>query len=389
TGGALPFGYAATAEGQLVPNDESWGGGHTAAEIVSLLFQHYVHVSEAEGRGLRAVCRWLNEQGIPSPTRARNGWNPTGIRQILRNPVYTGDYVWGKTSQPMHGNQTPRSPAEWVVAPGAHAALIDRALWDRAQSILDGNRTVSRARIQGTPDLLTGFVRCGLCGSLLTLRRPGSKNRYSYYTCGSRYNEARIRHETVCAFPFMRAEDLHQAVWGEVAALAADPRAVERALGPDDGETARRALASRIADARADIDRCNRDEGKLLDLALAETFRPEVVAGKLEAIRGRVREAQDRLVRLEREQRDLDRARPAWVRDPEQVRAYFVTLLAQGDLSVETRRQILGAVVGSEGVAVYPDGRCEIRIRLPVEAPEAAPQTDVSLAMASRHSLRP
>ncbi|MGC8490057.1 MAG: recombinase family protein, partial [Clostridia bacterium] len=35
TGGALPFGYAATAEGQLVPNDEPWGGGHTAAEIVS------------------------------------------------------------------------------------------------------------------------------------------------------------------------------------------------------------------------------------------------------------------------------------------------------------------------------------------------------------------
>jgi site-specific DNA recombinase len=368
TGGGVPFGYAVAEDGRYKPDARVWWEGKTASEVIPMIFDLFLRLKEGEGRGLRVVARWLNDRGVPAPKAGHGKWGSVSVRQILRNPVYTGDFVYAKTKQPMHGNQLPRPRDEWIVAPGSHEPLVPRLTWDRVQVALDDGRT-GGGPAKGEPEeLLTGFLRCSLCGSTLVPRRTSGKYRYLYYTCGSRYNENRRRDHKVCAFPYIRAEDLEHLVWRLVTAIASDEASVERVLsGVEEGggESQVRELETRMAQAQKELERCDEEEGRLVDVAIQNLFRPEILQEKVARVRERRAAAARRLEGLREEWQRAVRARPYLLADAAQIRAYMAQLLAGGDLTVADRRSILGALVGYKGIAVGPDGTVEVGLRLP------------------------
>jgi site-specific DNA recombinase len=148
--------------------------------------------------GTRALADHLNAKRVPGPTGG--GWSQATVREILRNPVYAGDFVWGRrrmgkyfqaaasgarerTDAGAAGN--PR--AEWVRTTATHPALVDRPIFDRVQEKLTERQARTTPRgARGDGYLLSGLVFCGHCKRKMhgypSVRVKNGK-RYVYLRC--------------------------------------------------------------------------------------------------------------------------------------------------------------------------------------------------------------
>jgi DNA invertase Pin-like site-specific DNA recombinase len=80
------------------------------------------------------IASRLTMAGVPA---MRGGsWSPATIRHMLRNEIYVGTNVFGKTSQKLCGDRKKNPRSEWIRREGAFEAIVDRSLFDRAQAIL-------------------------------------------------------------------------------------------------------------------------------------------------------------------------------------------------------------------------------------------------------------
>ncbi len=78
-------------------------------------------------------------------------WQHTTIRELLKNPAYYGAIVWNRRSESkfyeVRGGRADKvktairsgavekvSKSEWIVIESALPAIVDRPMWDRAQS---------------------------------------------------------------------------------------------------------------------------------------------------------------------------------------------------------------------------------------------------------------
>jgi len=118
------------------------------------------------GKGLKAIARSLNADGISS--RTGKIWGATSIEKILHNEAYTGTMVWGKRtknpSQVVNGTVPLRTEGAWP-------ALVDGTTFAQVQAKLAARAPkVIHPREVDSPYLLSGILRCGVwCGH----GRPG------------------------------------------------------------------------------------------------------------------------------------------------------------------------------------------------------------------------
>jgi hypothetical protein len=124
-----------------------------------------------------AVASALNQAGHKTKRHeARNGevregraWNKADLLRILRNPVYAGCMGCGGE-----------------LYKSEHEGLIDRAVFDRVQALLDNHSGTTRPPVHNPAYLLRGILKCGLCGRALTAGSNRKNGReYRYYRCVS------------------------------------------------------------------------------------------------------------------------------------------------------------------------------------------------------------
>ena len=113
----------------------------------------------AAGRSDREIAQALTRAGYrTSGNRGANPFTKDTVRVILRNRFYVGDL--------------PDGNGGWV--PGKHGALIDPALFERAQRVREANakrpRWTASAR---SPWALSGLATCGGCGRNVTAEGKG------------------------------------------------------------------------------------------------------------------------------------------------------------------------------------------------------------------------
>ena len=197
--GKLPFGYRNGSDGRPQVVQEE-------ATVVQLIYRLYT----ADGLGLRLIAQHLNQRSIP--TRRGGKWNMVTIRDILRNPTYTGTYT-------RFGLRLPKS----------HEAIIQPEAFRAAHDTTSARRP--SARIGNTePFLLSGLAYCGYCDNKMMgvtrrqtwKRKDGHRARgvYRYYQCQSRNNQS------VCGYHTWRAPVLEAAALDQLkSALKARPRA--------------------------------------------------------------------------------------------------------------------------------------------------------------------
>jgi site-specific DNA recombinase len=147
------------------------------AEVVRRVFRDY-----DAGVSLGAICDALNNEHIGGPQdgstkkTAGRGWSRSQLHFMVRNKRYTGEAVWNKRQwfrDPVSKRRRCRLRPEkdWVVTQNDSLAIIDQATWDRVQAKI-ASRKGSDIRPPGPgkhPHLLSGLLRCGQCGSPMSV----------------------------------------------------------------------------------------------------------------------------------------------------------------------------------------------------------------------------
>jgi site-specific DNA recombinase len=102
---------------------------------------------------------------------------------VLTYPAYKGTTIWNRLA----GNTAKREKKDiedWVISENTHEAIIDTETWEGVQRKTNQKR--SPTRVQKNTHLLSGILKCGLCGSGMSYDRAGSKNnKYGIYRCST------------------------------------------------------------------------------------------------------------------------------------------------------------------------------------------------------------
>ena len=149
------------------------------AEIVKLIYEWYTHgVLQEDGSyrkiGCELIAQKLNQ--MKAPTRTGADWILPTVRDMLRNPVYTGKvrWNWRQTVKKMvDGKITKTRPRNdnVLIFKALHEPIISDEVFEAAQNIMSKNPprpVVDSKRIQNP---LAGIVICGICGKPM-VRRP-------------------------------------------------------------------------------------------------------------------------------------------------------------------------------------------------------------------------
>ena len=131
------------------------------------------------GSGLKEICKALNDRGITNRGRR---WYKGTLHYVLRNEAYTGTAVWGRTSK----REKTQDP---VRVEGAWPALVSREMFeDVQQAMRERAPKVRRPARVGSRFLLSGLLRCGVCGKPYSAQ--GAKSgQFAYYICGTLFRE--------------------------------------------------------------------------------------------------------------------------------------------------------------------------------------------------------
>ncbi len=139
----------------------------------------------AAGASLAELRDFCNRTGVPA--RRKKFWGISTWNAILQPSVilqFCGYGVWNARTKEGHG----RPPADWVIVPNAHPALITE---DEARAILLARRHAhaaasippNRGRSLTSEYILSGgLFRCDRCGANMVGFRTSSGE---YYVCGS------------------------------------------------------------------------------------------------------------------------------------------------------------------------------------------------------------
>lgn len=133
----------------------------------------------------------------PDPARCRDRWAASSVRDILRNPKYTGYMVWNRRATKKGGKVNPPEAWVWSEQP-THEAIVTRDVFDAAMGMTEVRK---RSRNGSDPNVkhpatkrsypLRSFIVCTLCGC----RMFGKANRAGtpYYVCQPSLNWGKER----------------------------------------------------------------------------------------------------------------------------------------------------------------------------------------------------
>lgn len=123
------------------------------AEQAAVVREIFGQVLQGQGSGL--IARALNERGIPTGTKRRDGregqWNSSMVLGIIKNVTYTGDVLMQKTYGDLeYRRHKNRGQQPQYYHNGHHEAIIDYDTFERANLAL-----VQRGREKGTASSFT------------------------------------------------------------------------------------------------------------------------------------------------------------------------------------------------------------------------------------------
>ena len=214
-----PFGYKKDPKDKnhLIPDEET-------APIVRQIFQ-----SSASGKSCITIASELTNAGVITPlkyramyrdnftdagaARATDFWNYTTVKRIIKNEVYLGKTVLGKTRKAsLKSRKKIAIPKEdWIVTEGTHEPLIDQMTFDKAQINLGKGSRDYRQYEHVRKSIFGGVAVCGLCGYSLCSSGTvyhGERERYWFLSC----NHKSKRFENPCQGVNIRYSDILELV---------------------------------------------------------------------------------------------------------------------------------------------------------------------------------
>lgn len=191
---AAPFGYLKDPKdhNHLIPDPE------TAPYVVK------IYELVLQGWGNHRIRDYLRETKVPIPTwfqhvrgitdrskmfpdeEARYVWRPDTLRLLIRNPVYCGDTVMGRSEAIFKTRKHPRTEEEkWITVQDTHEPLVSREVWEHANKLIAVKRQDYKDSVVGGKNMFSGILKCADCGKALSRRKYGSASAKVIYVCGT------------------------------------------------------------------------------------------------------------------------------------------------------------------------------------------------------------
>jgi site-specific DNA recombinase len=277
-GQRYPYGYQKGPDGAWALDglDEATGEPSGRAAVVRRIFRAYL-----AGEGMGAIARSLNGMGIQAPAGGR--WAFATVGRILSNPIYAGEYRYGRRGG--------RNGGAGVAVPGAAPAIVTPEEYARAVR-RRSERYAGREKMTAGEYLLTGLARCLRCGSPIAGSRGKTRR---YYVCTGRTLRA------ACDCAYLDADALEGAVTAEVHRVVERywSRIVGGAGGGGSADFADLAGSCRMAVARAEADLATlaRRRRRLEDEFLAGGLGGQAYSRLAERLDWEEAEARERLSR--------------------------------------------------------------------------------------------
>jgi len=174
------------------------------AAVVIRIFTMY-----AQGMGQGAIAVQLNQEGVPGP---RGRWSKYTIHEMLRNELYRGISVWGRTKKSRNpetgkriSRRTPESRCRRVEVPKLR--IISEELWravearrEMAQATFHQRGGLTRTERSRTY-LFSGILVCGECKRSMVISAGGGRRGYVKYGCHGH------KHTGICRNRLMIRQD--------------------------------------------------------------------------------------------------------------------------------------------------------------------------------------
>ena len=222
-----PYGY------RYISGDKPHTGTVVVEECeASIVRQIFVWVG-VEGLRLRQVSLRLAERGIKP--RLGKRWGQSTLAGIVHNSVYIGrahhqKYESIEPKQPRDNRRyrrrlktsyRRRPEHEWIAV--SVPAIVDEALFMKAQQKLLDNRRQTAGQAKH-PYLLRGLLYCDVCGRKMWGFGTdfGKHSERRYYTCNA-HDRLAARYDQKCPRRPVRADDIEQVVWEDLARWLQEP----------------------------------------------------------------------------------------------------------------------------------------------------------------------
>jgi site-specific DNA recombinase len=287
----------ATTAKQLVINESE-------AVVVRRIFE-----MSASGQSLKTIAKTLNRECVPSP-RPRSGnqyatWSPSCIREMLRRDLYVGKVVWNssrfvKTPGTNKRVRRARPQSEWRIVPHPELQIINEDLWTRVQdrqkslmAIYGGVKKGLLPRSITSPYLLSGMLKCGLCGgNLIIITGYSSYGHYPKYGCSQHFNRGACANSVL-----IRRDWLEKRLLEELQNEVLKRESVEYALD-EFGSHLRNAFAKLTNQMAHMRERKQKLEGELMRLAAtaAETGPSSFLVAAIHEREEQLRDITDQLL---------------------------------------------------------------------------------------------
>lgn len=190
--GKPPYGYLAEKVPHPVPARRAEGRTKHRLTPDPLHHHRIFHFRGLDKLGYDAIADRLNldltSNPPPQPTRAHatlGRWSGSAVREILRNPKYTGYQVWNRRATKKGGRNN--DPRDWVWSTHpTHEHLVTRELFDSVSAIpkkRQGSRSSPGPNCHPSTKrsyVLRSYVRCDLCDHRMYGK---TRHRIPYYAC--------------------------------------------------------------------------------------------------------------------------------------------------------------------------------------------------------------
>lgn len=189
-----PYGYKKSTDDnhKLVPNEET-------APVVQRIFE-----MAGQGYSTWKIAEALTEDEIYPPLKYRvleieglrsgnansmsDDWNNTTVKRILKNKVYLGHTILGRSKKVSPKSDAKRAlpENEWRITLNTHEALVSQETFDKASKNLGKRREAYDKLAPFRKSIFGGMVYCSTCGAPMCsggMVYKEERDRYWYLTC--------------------------------------------------------------------------------------------------------------------------------------------------------------------------------------------------------------
>lgn len=280
------------------------------AKVVQLIYRLFL-----DGKSQAAICRCLENLGIPSPG-GKDKWSKTTVTSILQNEKYKGDALLQKSftvdflekRMKLNEGEVPQYYVE-----GSHPAIVDPDEWDHVQTEFARRKALGRA--YSGKSVLSAKLVCEDCGGFFGSKVWHSTDRYrrTIWQCNSKFKV-----EERCHTPTVNTETVQRLFTQAYNRMMENREQIIK-----DCETMRRALTD-FAELDAEIERQLEETQVVAELVKAAVKEnastaqsQEAYLRKYEALTERYEKAAaelERLQNLRTTQSQQDKAMALYIR---------------------------------------------------------------------------